>query len=275
MSIKTIAEVKQEINTNVTTNVGNRGITGQLLGGTMDDMLDTIDNEKANTTGYYEGLSVGLADNIISPDGVNDTDSWIYRTTAGSQDVSSGYASLKSIKGNTLVWNQLIQQNYSFTVAGLTITNVNGVISVNGTYMGSGGYCTIAPSITFPRNRTAYLCYFYGNEGYSIGISGYGGYLKPWLLYDTVSGNWNGTPSISFSSSDNGRVVNIPHLTMMFTNITRLFGDNDTAKNYLGLSDGWQYAVNYNVFKPFSKLFPSQYYAHYEQNNKQKLRIAA
>ena len=105
MAIKTIPEVKEEIQDNIRTN-GSRAITGQVLQDTMVDMLDTVDETKANTTGYYEGMSVGLADNLISPDMVEDSASWLYRSTAGDQDVSSGYAGIQSMRGNTIVWNQ-------------------------------------------------------------------------------------------------------------------------------------------------------------------------
>ena len=93
-----IEEVKQEITTNITQNE-ERKITGQILQTTLKDMMDAVDDQKANTTGYYEGLSVGLADNLKSPDGVSENSAWLYRTTAGDASVSSGFANLQSIKG--------------------------------------------------------------------------------------------------------------------------------------------------------------------------------
>ena len=110
MAITTIPEVREEIQENINTN-NQREITGQVLQNTLIDMLDTVDDVKANTTGYYEGMSVGLADNLISPDTTPDTASWIYRSTAGNKDVSSGFATIDGMKGNTIVWNQLENLN--------------------------------------------------------------------------------------------------------------------------------------------------------------------
>lgn len=69
--------------------------------------VDNLEEEKANIDGYYTDMSVGLAENLISPDGVIDSEPYVYRTTAGSQSVTDGYAELRSIKGNTVVWNQM------------------------------------------------------------------------------------------------------------------------------------------------------------------------
>lgn len=86
-----IDNLKNEINTNVTNNVGVRGVTAPILGGTLIDMVDTIDSTKADVSGYYESLEVGLADNLIpiSTDVVNDsTDGgFIGRTTGGNATI--------------------------------------------------------------------------------------------------------------------------------------------------------------------------------------------
>ena len=54
-----------------------------------------------NPDGNYPGVTVGLANNLVSPDGITDTDTWIYRSTGGELDVSDGYADLKKLIGST------------------------------------------------------------------------------------------------------------------------------------------------------------------------------
>ena len=51
-----------------------------------------------NPDGNYPGVTVGLANNLVSPDGITDSDSWIYRSTGGELDVSDGYADLKRLR---------------------------------------------------------------------------------------------------------------------------------------------------------------------------------
>ena len=54
-----------------------------------------------NPDGNYPGVTVGLANNLVSPDGITDSDTWIYRSTGGELDVSDGYADLKRLIGST------------------------------------------------------------------------------------------------------------------------------------------------------------------------------
>ncbi|HHU80593.1 MAG TPA: hypothetical protein GXZ35_04575 [Acholeplasmataceae bacterium] len=93
----------------------------------VDDLLEDVDelqgdletvktdylaqmDTKANIDGYYEPLSVGTADNLAGKgDGVGAT--FIHRTTGGDADVADGTATIKSIKGNTIVWNQLVDDD--------------------------------------------------------------------------------------------------------------------------------------------------------------------
>ena len=187
MAITTIPEVREEIQQNINTN-NNRAITGQILQTTLVDMLDTVDDVKANTTGYYEGMSVGLADNLISPDTENDSASWLYRSTAGDKDVSSGFATIEGMKGNTIVWNQLlgISTKASFTAAGITYTNNNnGTWSVSGT---STYYTTPGlglPTIAFQVNHY-YLLKGSCGKGMSI-------YLEDLQSSGSKSDNGTGT----------------------------------------------------------------------------------
>lgn len=71
----------------------------------INNVTERLD-EKAYIDGYYQQLTAGAADNLTGRgDGVNA--SYLYRTTGGDADVADGTATVKSIHGRTLVWNQL------------------------------------------------------------------------------------------------------------------------------------------------------------------------
>lgn len=89
--------------------------------------------------GNYPSVSVGLANNLTSPDGVDDADTWNYRSTGGSQDISDGYASLKRLVGTTE--SSTIEESlvYNLLTTGVTSITVNTnkfktKISTSGTY---------------------------------------------------------------------------------------------------------------------------------------------
>lgn len=87
----------------------------------LQETVQELENKKANKNGYYTEMSVGLAENLISPDGIVNEEPYIFRTTAGSASVATGNAEIKKIKGNTIVWNQLVQ-NGNFADGGNTPT---------------------------------------------------------------------------------------------------------------------------------------------------------
>ena len=67
----------------------------------FDEALET----KANKDGFYETLGAGVALNLQGNTSKDAT--FTYRTAGGSEDIASGLATIKSIKGNTVVWNQV------------------------------------------------------------------------------------------------------------------------------------------------------------------------
>lgn len=87
--------------------------TGGLLVDLLADIaeLNGAVNKKANTDGYYSSLGAGTADQLNSPDGTTDNSAFNFRTTAGSESVTTGNVRIKSIRGKTIVWNQLFDKN--------------------------------------------------------------------------------------------------------------------------------------------------------------------
>lgn len=92
-----------------------------------------------NPDGNYPGVTVGLANNLTSPEGVDDAETWNYRSTGGEQDISDGYADLKRLVGTTE--SSTIEESlvYNLLTTGVTAVTVNtstfkSQISTSGTY---------------------------------------------------------------------------------------------------------------------------------------------
>ena len=92
-----------------------------------------------NPDGNYPGVTVGLANNLVSPDGITDSDTWIYRSTGGELDVSDGYANLKKLIGSTESSTIEESLTYNLNATGVTAISINAStfkskISTTGTY---------------------------------------------------------------------------------------------------------------------------------------------
>ena len=89
--------------------------------------------------GNYPGVTVGLANNLVSPDGINDTDTWQYRSTGGELDVTDGYATIKKLIGTTESSTIEESLTHNLIATGVTSVTVNtetfkSQISTSGTY---------------------------------------------------------------------------------------------------------------------------------------------
>lgn len=89
--------------------VENRVVTAQFEN--VDSEINNVDNKKLDKDGYSALAHVGLADNVASPDGVTDIAQYDFRPTAGTASVTDGNADIKSIRGNTWIYNQLVNSN--------------------------------------------------------------------------------------------------------------------------------------------------------------------
>ena len=67
--------------------------------------------------GYYENMAVGLANNLFSSKGLDKTEYFNFQKSGNLSDIDSGFANMKSLKGNSVVLNQLVQ-NGNFAVKG-------------------------------------------------------------------------------------------------------------------------------------------------------------
>lgn len=105
---------------------------------TLTDAQKKQARENINATapdGFYQGMGVGNAEQLISTVGVTDKAPYNFRTSGGSADI--GNRLNDKIVGGTICWNQLLDKSkYPATTTknGVTFTNNgDGTITANGT----------------------------------------------------------------------------------------------------------------------------------------------
>ena len=93
---------------------------------------------KAEEDGYYEELTAGSAEQLVSTEAVTDTTPYLYRKSGGSVDIGNR-ETLEKIVGGTVAWNQLNNNSYSTTTeVGITATkNADGSWTIDGTATGN------------------------------------------------------------------------------------------------------------------------------------------
>ena len=117
-------------------------------------------NEYARTDGYYETLTAGNAEQLISTVRITDNAPYLFRTTGGSADV--GNRSYPVLTGGTLVWNQLAQMSDTgWTRAGVTLSVSDGKLVVT---LSSGAGNVHKAKINLTTNHV-YAYYANGTKG--------------------------------------------------------------------------------------------------------------
>lgn len=76
-----------------------------------------------NPDGNYPGVTVGLADNLVSDQGIIDEDTWQYRSSGGELDISDGYAELMHLVGYTE--SSTIEEAFSQRITGSGVTGIS------------------------------------------------------------------------------------------------------------------------------------------------------
>ena len=108
--------------------------TFEQIGTDLESLRTAAKDNLAHIDGYYEDMTVGDAEQLVSTQGVTDTEPYLFRTTVGSSDVGNR-ESLRSIVGGTIAWNQFVQTlRNTGTENGITYTNNgDGSLTLNGT----------------------------------------------------------------------------------------------------------------------------------------------
>lgn len=167
--------------------------------GTQYILISSIDllelekqlSRKANKDGYYPQMRVGLSDNLGSPDLATDEAPYTFRPTAGIENVSNGLANLRSVKGNTVVWNQLHENKDSLTTnIGITFTNNgDGTLIINGNYTGTVSTTVSLSKYNFPtikNHKYLYINSFAKNIPTNLSESGIYVFRLPYNIDDGI-----------------------------------------------------------------------------------------
>lgn len=97
----------------------------------INGLADHVSDTYAKKDGDYETLGAGSATNLKGNTVSNAK--FAFRTAGGSADIATGQAQLNVVRGNTVVWNQYIPSNITYTESGITFTTTNGKMNVSGT----------------------------------------------------------------------------------------------------------------------------------------------
>lgn len=121
--------------TEVTTILGQNYIWADC--GDVKELILTQDTKeyvdrRLDTNGYYDGLTVGLSEQLLSKNRVVDQTPYLYRQTAlGKANATRAF--MKKIVGGSVVWNQLVQNgDFSNGTTGWTVSGGSATVS-NGT----------------------------------------------------------------------------------------------------------------------------------------------
>ena len=230
--------------------------------------LDTRFDAKANTQGYYPDLQVGLSDNLYSPDGTTDNDTWLFRTSAGNQDIGTGFATLQKLEGQSIVWSQPIvdgENERSLAISGTSLWQwlvYDFVFSINHRYL-----------IQFDAyqdddvdNKISVIFGTTPDWGNS--------YLQPisntLARYSILSKpSVHNTDKLSLlARSGNGS--DMPHATTIHisnvtaSDLTQMFGSDANICDILGVANLTDSANQTVAIANFKKLFPADYYPYSE-----------
>lgn len=177
---------------------------------------------KNKTFTFYNGLWLSLSDDLRGRSNDTHEENFIYQPTAADLSVKDGFADIKKLKGNTLVWNQLDRTKGGTTTDnGLTFSWNNGVLTINGT--------ATADST------------FYGVS------HGYNGVIKNRKAYRYLS------VSGDFTGSDNSFVTHsldfeLQYLKLFFNSTTKV------TKNIFSAMSYTYFSVRYSIGDIFSNV---------------------
>lgn len=246
-----------EYNTNAETKTAEFDSNAAALQTEVDRLRGEV-AEKANVDGYYEEMTVGDAEQLISSMYAENSEPYGYRTTGGSADVGNR-AYLDKIVGGTVAWNQQVKLDKVKNHNGITASlNNDRSITINGTAT-SDVYIQIDSRNAFKLNENHKYLY----KGCPSGGSGTRYFLgDAWnnMGRDNGSGTiftaTSGTFQPSIIVREGNTVSNLTFKPNLF-DLTQMFGS--TIADYIYSIEQSQAGAGVAWFK---KLFPKDYYGY-------------
>ena len=207
--------------------------------------------DKADVDGYYQQMTVGLAENLVDTKGTGTEQVFTRRTSCGDESIADdGTAVFKEVRGNTLVWNQLRKSipDASKTIAQVSITYSNGVLTLNGT-------ATSTASDNISSKNIIDLAQLNGRAGHKIlfytpgktsstypriyyGSGGYIGNGEAASIYTIPSGINATTAYLSIRVSNTVNYNNFKIEIKCIIDLTQMFGagnEPESASEFLAL----------------------------------------
>lgn len=218
--------------------------------------LEEALSNKADISGYYSGMTVGSAENLVGRGSVAAEYQGI-RTSAGSEDIGVGAAQIREVMGRSIVWNQLKQlrwlvQTDSSVVGSLSYDSTTGIVTLTPLAGRSYIYVYMPGPIA-------------GKEGHKIMGAVYNtpdtqqqviyreckGAARDPSTYPiaTVTSSGINTPIITFTRSDGSKFTADPiKIKIMLFDLTQLFGEGNEP----------------TTVEEFERMFPLPYYEYNE-----------
>lgn len=217
--------------------------------------LQTAMETKAEIDGYYEDMTVGDAEQLVSSKYVEDSEPYLYRTSGGSKDIGNREY-VDAIVGGTVNWNQLANDFSGRTqTLGVTIdaNNTDGTVRAYGTP-------TATNNLWFVNNRAmtaGHKYYFRGFPSNIIGASFGLALVNQGSFYDTGNGKIVNSSSPSYQmvvTFTEGVALDVTFKPQLF-DLTAMFGS--TIADYIYSLEQATAGAGVAFFR---KLFPNDYY---------------
>lgn len=208
---------------------------------------------KANTDGSYESMTVGNAEQLVSNVRVNDKTPYLFRTSGGSVDIGDREY-VNGIVGGTVVWNQVYARHTSSsnTIDGVTITvDSDGYVNISGTATETDN-TSIAVAPTIPANHVCLILCDGFKAGLTWGRVGFPITSKEYYMNKHTSA-FSGGANIEIT---NGETVDYK-VRFSTYDLTQTFGS--TIADYIYSLETATAGAGVAWFK---KLFPKPYYAY-------------
>ena len=220
------------------------------------DKLDVEAEGKANIDGYYEELTAGSAEQLISTTYVEDNAPYVFRQSADGKDIGDRESNM--LIGGTIAWNQLVRITNirGRTINGLTVTNNNdGSATITGTCSQSDAYFILNTGIPMIVGHKYYItANLIATSNYSITPNN-----NP-LPAGTNGKIINGTNATAGQNINiyvvNGYAINVKVYPQIF-DLTQMFGS--TIADYIYSLETATEGAGVAWFK---KYFPKGYYAY-------------
>lgn len=219
-----IAQNKQDIAENAT------NIEKEAARAKQTEMY--LESQKADKSGYYENLSVGIADNLSGRGEATESEFAMRPSGGENKSIEDGTARINTIKGNSVVRNQLYTNIWNTDGVGKITTNEDGTK----TFMSNGdGYTYMDSKISTNDNDLYYIRMIVLDEDSVGSIYIYdfnhntpervGDYLILKHITTHYKGSANSLLRVAIGSGNAGKSVKLIEAKVI--NLTKMFGSGN------------------------------------------------